>query len=121
MIGDIVTKRPQRQEKLSLDGDHYIFFLKIGVLGVQLFRFLTHYIDLTAQIGLESTGENNDVRPCLSTSICMDNNITTATQTRLHYFYFEVVANKFYGRSHDLVDRFEICISLMTIYLLLCT
>jgi hypothetical protein len=91
----------------------------MDVLGAELHRFLAHYMDLTAQIEIESTGVNKDVRPCLSTSICMDSNITNATQTRLHFFYVEVVAKKFYGRYHDLVDRFEISIFLMTIDLLL--
>jgi len=75
-------------------------------------------MDLTAQIGLESTGVNKDVRPCLSTSICMDSYITKATQTRLHFSYFEVIAKKFYGRYHDLVKRYEIFISLITMDLL---
>ena len=84
-------------------------------MGVELHRFLTHYMDLTAHIEIESTGVNKDVRPCLSTSICMDSNIAKATQTRLHFFYFEVVAKKLYGPYHDLVDTYEISISLMTI------
>ena len=96
-------------------------FLNIGVLGVELYRFLVHYMDLTAQIGLESTGVNKDARPYLSTSICMDSNIAKATQTRLHFFYFEMVAKNVYGRYHDLVDHYEISISLMTIDLLFFT